>query len=241
MAALATKRTLALAPPHSRSLFGFPSPFASPFASPSTPPERKGTLEHHAGIWHYREHKLMPYSPHQLFSVIADVDSYQHFLPFTTQSRVLRAARAGSGRDEPVAERGWLTEGGEGERWDMDGELRIGAMGFDEGYVSRVEMEKHKWVKATAKDASMFRHLSTLWSFSPSPPPSPSSSSSTTVSSSPTSPAAAPQSRVDLHLAYAFASPLHAAAIQAVWDKVSALMVERFEKRVGDVHGHGRR
>jgi len=70
----------------------------------------------------------------------------------------------------------------------------------------------------------MFRHLSTLWSFSPSP-----SSSST--------PSSTPQSRVDLYLAYAFASPLHAAAIQSVWDKVSALMVERFEKRVGDVHG----
>ncbi|KPV77075.1 uncharacterized protein RHOBADRAFT_42286 [Rhodotorula graminis WP1] len=232
MAALATKRVLALAPPGSRSLFGFPSPFASSSSS-SPSSQRKGTLKQHGGIWHYREDKLMPYSPEELFTVIADVDSYQQFLPFTSSSRVLRAARLVVGppsarRDEPVAERGWLKPGPEGERWDMDGELRIGAMGFDEGYVSLVEMEKHKWVKATAKDASMFRHLSTVWSFSPAPPSSSSSSST---------PASSPSTRVDLYLSYAFASPLHAAAIQSVWDKVSALMVDRFEKRVGDVHG----
>jgi ribosome-associated toxin RatA of RatAB toxin-antitoxin module len=29
----------------------------------------------------------------------------------------------------------------------MDAELRIGAMGFEEGYVSRVEAEKERWVK----------------------------------------------------------------------------------------------
>lgn len=67
----------------------------------------------------------------------------------------------------------------------------------------------------------MFRHLSTLWSFAPTP----SSQSSN------------PQSRVDLYLSYAFTSPLHAAAIQTVWDKISALMVEKFEQRVRDVHG----
>lgn len=68
----------------------------------------------------------------------------------------------------------------------------------------------------------MFRHLSTIWSFSPAPP---------------TTQAAAPQTRVDLYLAYAFASPIHAAAIQTVWNKVSALMVEKFEQRVREVHG----
>lgn len=67
----------------------------------------------------------------------------------------------------------------------------------------------------------MFRHLSTDWSFAPTP------------TSQPTD----PQTRVDLYLAYAFASPIHAAAIQSVWDKVSALMVEKFEQRVRQVHG----
>ncbi|GAA5822352.1 hypothetical protein JCM3770_000530 [Rhodotorula araucariae] len=221
MAQLAARRTLALVQPRTtaRSLFNFPSPFA---AAPP-PPERKGTLRKEGSAWVYREDKLMPYSPAELCTVIADVDAYQHFLPFTTSSRVLRAAHIdaqGRRAERSLADKGWLTPG-DGERWEMDGELRIGAMGFDEGYVSLVEMEKAKWVKATAKDASMFRHLSTLWSFAPAPSSTPS----------------APQSRVDLYLSYAFTSPLHAAAIQTVWDKISALMVDKFEQRVRDVHG----
>lgn len=185
------------------------------------------------------------FTPTQLHSVIADVDSYQSFLPFTSASRVLSAAHFShpDGRREPqaAAGKGWL-QGTEGDRWQMDAELRIGAMGFDEGYVSLVEMEVGKWVKvrfslpslalfavltdlfhlqATAKDASMFRHLSTLWSFTPLFP----------------STAATPQTKVDLNLAYQFTSPLHAAALSAVWDKVSALMVQKFEERVEVVHG----
>lgn len=184
MAALAAKRTLALAQPRSqaRSLFGFPSPFGSSSSSSSSPPpQRKGTLKQERGVWVYREDKVMPcarfplpvpvshelppptdltspsrspharYSPDELFTVIADVDSYQQFLPFTSSSRVLRAAQVGQdGRrtEQPLADRGWLRPG-QGERWEMDGELRIGAMGFDEGYVSLVELEKAKWVKVS--------------------------------------------------------------------------------------------
>ena len=38
----------------------------------------------------------------------------------------------------------WLGGQGEqeGERWEMDAELRIGAMGYEEGYVSLVETRK---------------------------------------------------------------------------------------------------
>ncbi|GAA5885102.1 hypothetical protein JCM6882_007229 [Rhodosporidiobolus microsporus] len=226
MATLASsaRRSLASCPPHCRSFFNFPSPFPSS-SSASNAPERHGTLVKKNGIWQYRESKVMPYSPNQLYSVIADVDSYIHFLPFTTSSRVLSAAVLspnGGKTPQPLAQKPWLKEG-EGERWEMDAELRIGAMGFDEGYVSRVEVEKGRWVKATAKDASMFRYLANLWSFSPFPPSS-----------------TAPQTRVDLSLDYAFTSPLHAAAISTVWDKVSALMVRKFEERVEKVHGKQR-
>lgn len=70
----------------------------------------------------------------------------------------------------------------------------------------------------------MFRHLATIWSFAPTQTSQPSN----------------PQTKVNLYLAYAFASPIHAAAIQTVWDKVSALMVEKFEQRVKQVHGGSR-
>ncbi|GAA6006115.1 hypothetical protein JCM10207_000528 [Rhodosporidiobolus poonsookiae] len=223
-AVLSTRRTAAqLIRPSHRTFFSFPSPFGSSSSSGSPPPVKKGTLVKQNGVWLYTENKLMPYSPQELYRVIADVDSYKDFLPFTTQSRVLSAvALAQDGKRIPqnVGEKGWLSDAGE-QRWEMDAELRIGAMGFDEGYVSLVEVDKGKWVKATAKDASMFRHLSTLWSFSPAPTSSPST----------------PQTKVDLSLAYQFTSPLHAAAISTVWDKISALMVEKFEERVRAVHG----
>ncbi|GAA5829084.1 hypothetical protein JCM11251_004119 [Rhodosporidiobolus azoricus] len=215
------RRSFASTLPHRRSFFNFPSPFPSSSSASSTP-ERLGTLVKKNGIWQYRESKVMPYAPAQLYSVIADVDSYVNFLPFTASSRVLSATVLSANRQknpQSVAEKRWL-KAGEGERWEMDAELRIGAMGFDEGYVSLVEMEKGRWVKATAKDASMFRYLSTVWSFTPQPPS-----------------ANTPQTRVDLSLDYAFASPLHAAAISTVWDKVSALMVRKFEERVEVVHG----
>ena len=71
----------------------------------------------------------------------------------------------------------------------------------------------------------MFRHLVNVWTFTPI--------------SRQTTPAASslPQTQVDLSLEYSFTSPLHAAAISAVWDKVSALMVQKFEERVAHVHG----
>ncbi|GAA5871844.1 hypothetical protein JCM8547_003285 [Rhodosporidiobolus lusitaniae] len=214
MASVLPRRALrASTPSCTRSFFSFGSTPAKPS------PPAKGTLTRQGGLYTYREDKVMPYSPSQLYSVIADVDLYKNFLPFTSSSRVLSATRIlpSAGREKrPLAEKGWLVQPGEaGERWEMDAELRIGAMGFDEGYVSLVEMDKGKWVKATAKDASMFRHLSNLWTFTPVP-------------SSPQQ----PQTKVDLHLVYQFTSPLHAAAMSAVWDKVSALMVQKFEERV---------
>ncbi|GAA5959107.1 hypothetical protein JCM3765_006344 [Sporobolomyces pararoseus] len=207
-----------------RSLFNFPSPFGSSSSSSSSGPVKKGTLVKQGSKWVYNEGKVMPYTPKELYTVIADVDSYHQFLPFTSSSKVLSASQLSNSQSSTstnLAEKGWLRadEGQKGQKWVMDAELRIGAMGFDEGYVSRVEMEIPRTVKATAKDTSMFRHLVNVWTFTP-------------LSSS-----SRPQTQVDLSLEYAFTSPLHAAAISTVWDKVSALMVQKFEERVAQVHG----
>lgn len=45
------------------------------------------------------------------------------------------------------------------------------------------------------------------------------------------------QTQVDLSLAYAFASPFHAAAVGAVWEKISSVMVSGFEGRAEKVYG----
>ncbi|GAA5870722.1 hypothetical protein JCM16303_001566 [Sporobolomyces ruberrimus] len=225
-------------PVRSRSLFNFPSPFgsSSSSSSSSTTPIKKGTLVKRGSNWVYNEGKIMPYTPKELYTVIADVDSYHQFLPFTSSSKVLSASQLPSSSTTTprsladLAEKGWLRadDSERGKKWIMDADLQIGAMGFNEGYVSRVEMEIPRTVKATAKDASMFKHLVNIWTFTPVP----SSSSSSSSSSSTT-----PQTRVDLSLEYSFTSPFHAAAITSVWDKVSSLMVQKFEERVEKVHG----
>lgn len=75
--------------------------------------------------------------------------------------------------------------------------------------------------QATAKDSTLFKHLVTRWKLTPLPP----------------SPTNTPRTQVDLSLAYAFVSPFHAAAVGTVWEKVSGMMVDGFEKRVVQVYG----
>lgn len=74
--------------------------------------------------------------------------------------------------------------------------------------------------QATAKDTSIFKHLTTSWALTPQ-----------------ASTAGRPLTKVDLYLAYAFISPFHAAAVSSMWEKVSGMMIGGFEKRVGDVYG----
>jgi coenzyme Q-binding protein COQ10 len=61
---------------------------------------------------------------------VADVDSYHHFIPFCTSSRVLKAsvpdwkARVNNDGDPPV---------------HLEAELKGGFLGMDESYTSKVE------------------------------------------------------------------------------------------------------
>lgn len=70
----------------------------------------------------------------------------------------------------------------------------------------------------------MFRQLHTRWDLASTPP----------MSDGVKSPN---HTNVDLYLAWAFASPFHAAAVGAMWERVSGLMVDGFEKRARQVYG----
>ncbi|KAK4049739.1 hypothetical protein OIO90_005320 [Microbotryomycetes sp. JL221] len=208
-----------------RTLFNFPSPFGSSSSSSAKSSNARGKLTRRGSIYVYEESKEMPYSQKELYSVIADVDSYQKFLPFAASSTVLSAAKhtpQGGKQPQQPQDKGWLSQQGPGEKWELDAELRIGAMGFDQSYVSKVGATKWESVSAHAKDTSVFSHLETTWSLK-----SVESASSSGLK----------RTQVDLYLAYAFVSPLHAAAISATWEKVSGLMIGAFEKRVAEVLG----
>jgi coenzyme Q-binding protein COQ10 len=149
------------------------------------------------------------------------------------------------GQSRRVQEQGWLKGGQAGDVWKMEAELRAGAMGFEEGYVSNVEAKKWEKVsvsrlapssppkladslphcrmvseQAKAKDTTIFKQLTTSWALTPQAPV-----------------AGRPLTKVELYIAYAFVSPFHAAAVSSVWEKVSGMMIGGFEKRMGDVYG----
>lgn len=79
--------------------------------------------------------------------MIADVDAYSSFLPFVKVSRVLNAKK---GKEiHRVGEKAWLHKEGAGDVWDLEAELKIGAMGYEEGYVSKVQSKKWEYVSVS--------------------------------------------------------------------------------------------
>ncbi|KAJ7283690.1 dehydrase and lipid transport-domain-containing protein, partial [Mycena rebaudengoi] len=170
-------------------------------------------------IQSYHEEKSLPYTRQQLYSVVADVASYKHFIPFCSASRVLS------------------TTGPTQIPTLLDAELTVQFLAFKESYVSRVTCTPLESVKAVASSSTpLFKTLTTTWRFqsippSASTPPAAGDSLSLRQStdSSPT--------LVSLDLAFAFANPLHATVSSAFFGQVSKLMVNAFEQRCADVYG----
>ena len=73
---------------------------------------------------------VLSYSRKQLYELVADVDAYHRFIPFCSSSTVLRSSRPdwktnmGNDGDPPV---------------NLEAELKVGFLGVDESYVSKVE------------------------------------------------------------------------------------------------------
>lgn len=70
------------------------------------------------------------YTRKQLYELVADVDAYRYFIPFCTSSTILKASRSdwktspGNHGDPPI---------------HLEAELKVGFLGIDEAYVSKVE------------------------------------------------------------------------------------------------------
>ncbi|KAJ6539314.1 dehydrase and lipid transport-domain-containing protein [Mycena capillaripes] len=168
----------------------------------------------------YHEQKSLPYTRQQLYSIVSDVGSYQHFIPFCSASRVL------STTDEtriPIL---------------LDAELTVQFLAFKESYVSRVTCIPLESVQAVASSSTpLFKELTTTWRFQsihegrlPSIRPS-------TPSALPSNGSTPTATLVSLDLAFAFASPIHAAVSSSFFGQVSKLMVKAFEERCAEVYG----
>ena len=101
-------------------------------------------------IQRHSESRVLPYPPQHIQNVVASVSEYEKFVPWCSESRILRHY------DENT----------------FDAELAVGFKFFIERYLSRVVVVPGKSVTAVSKDTRLFRHLRTHWSFEKATGPS---------------------------------------------------------------------
>ncbi|QRW16521.1 polyketide cyclase/dehydrase and lipid transport domain-containing protein [Rhizoctonia solani] len=204
---------------HQRTFFSLPN-FSIPGSGGSSNDD-SGTQFH--------TRKILPYTQRQLYSLVADVNSYHFFLPFCTNSRVLTSPPPG----------GFNTN----EPYEVQAELEVGFMGMKESYVSLVRCRPWEMVQAVAASSTpLFKHLETTWRFQPASASSPhptnatSPPSSTDIESGPNK----GPTLLSIDLDYQFLNPLHAVVSKAAFERVSGMMVEAFERRCLEVYGKGK-
>lgn len=91
----------------------------------------------------HTEHKLLPYTPDQLFDMVADVKNYPRFIPWCQGARIRQ-----SGPTLIVAD------------------LEIGFGPFRESFTSHVDLDRPREVMVKAVDGPL-EHLSNQWVFTP--------------------------------------------------------------------------
>jgi coenzyme Q-binding protein COQ10 len=94
----------------------------------------------------HAEKRLLPYTPQQLFDLVAQVERYPEFLPWCLASRIKTR---------------------EGNEFTAD--LVIGFKMFREKFTSRVKLDPHKRIDVTYTHGPL-RYLNNHWIFEPVPP-----------------------------------------------------------------------
>ena len=92
---------------------------------------------------HHKETRRLPYSPEQMFDLVADVQSYEKFLPWVSAIRV---------RSDSDSQ--------------MVADMLVGFKGLSEKFTSRVNKKRPERVHVDYLDGPL-KHLSNDWQFRP--------------------------------------------------------------------------
>ncbi|KAL4928282.1 ubiquinone-binding COQ10-like protein [Aspergillus undulatus] len=180
--------------------------------------------------------RTLSYEPAPLFTVISSVESYSSFLPFLTASTVTaRDEKTGlpsqayltvgygplsetfTSRVECRPEEG-VVEARSGERYIDPAQAQSGSgSGSSESGLSALA-SLAKGAGFPGADEGIFEYLSTRWELVPE------GKNRTTVK---------------LEIRFAFKSQLYASMFSAVEGQMAGIMIEAFERRVGEVCGDG--
>ncbi|KFM28739.1 Coenzyme Q-binding protein COQ10-like protein B, mitochondrial [Auxenochlorella protothecoides] len=117
--------------PVSRAFIGLPSPF-------ETGESKK-----------FHEQKVLPYTPEEIYDVVAAVEHYHEFVPWCVRS-VITARRPPN---------------------YLEAELEVGFQMFTERYISRVTLHPGQAISSSVGDSTLFRYLNNEWRFAPGPHP----------------------------------------------------------------------
>jgi coenzyme Q-binding protein COQ10 len=93
----------------------------------------------------HSETRILPYTPLQLFNLVADIETYPKFLPWCTAARILKC-----------------------EENLLIADLVISFKGFTEKYTSKVKLIPHTSINVEMVEGP-FTHLHNLWQFKPTP------------------------------------------------------------------------
>ena len=91
----------------------------------------------------HAEHKLVPYTPDQMFDLVADVGRYHEFLPWCAASKIRTQTET-----------------------ELVADLTIGFGPFRESFTSRVALDRPRTVQVKYENGP-FRYLNKQWSFTP--------------------------------------------------------------------------
>ena len=163
----------------------------------------------------HHEEKYLPFSPVQMFDLVADVARYPEFLPWTAAARIRSRTPIPSGQGDEAGD-GSIARSGE----VMEADLVISFKLFREKFGSRVTLLPGERKILTEYLDGPFRHLKSVWTFAEG-----------------TTPDGKPGCKVVFDVDFEFRNAILAGVIGLVFNEAMTRVVRAFEARAHVLYG----